>query len=447
MGVGGIRAEDHYAALVASSDDAIVAKNLEGTIVSWNPAAERIFGYSAEEMIGQSIRRIIPEDRQDEEDRILGRVGRGERIEQLFTQRLRKDGSLIDLLLTVSPVKDAAGRIVGASKIARDATEFVAHQRRVEESEERFRMMADNISQLAWIAQPDGYIIWYNKRWYEYTGTTLEEMKGWGWKAVHHPDHVERVEKHFRRSIESGTEWEDTFPLRGTDGKYRWYLSRAKPIRDVNGEIVYWFGTNTDITAQREQEEQIRLLMMEVNHRAKNMLSLIQVLARRSAPDNEEFVDRFEGRIAGLAANQDLLIQRQWREVPIGELAASQLAFLGESLGQVETGGPELSVTPRAAEVIGMALHELGTNSIKYGALSNTEGRVVLEWTLVNDDSALRICWREKGGPPVEPPEREGFGTTLMRDVPQRSLDAKVSMDYDGTGICWTLETSAALAD
>jgi PAS domain S-box-containing protein len=122
------------------------------------------------------------------------------------------------------------------------------------DSEARFRAMADNIPQLAWMARPDGWLFWYNQRWYDYTGTTLEQMRGWGWRKVHHPDHMARVTMHFRERVHAGEPWEDTFPLRSRSGEWRWFLSRALPIRDRTGRVVLWFGTNTDITAQREAE-------------------------------------------------------------------------------------------------------------------------------------------------------------------------------------------------
>ena len=131
------------------------------------------------------------------------------------------------------------------------------HQAR--QTEARFDMVADGIPQLAWMAGPDGALTWYNRRWYHFTGTTFADMAGWGWKSVHHPDHVQRVEQRFRECIETGTAWEDTFPLRGKDGEYRWFLSRAMPIRDTagNGAIIGWFGTNTDITELREAEQRL----------------------------------------------------------------------------------------------------------------------------------------------------------------------------------------------
>jgi PAS domain S-box-containing protein len=116
------------------------------------------------------------------------------------------------------------------------------------DGEERFRTLADHIAQLAWMADASGWIFWYNERWFRYTGTTLDEMEGWGWRKVHHPDHIDRVVEKFRGAIAAGETWEDTFPLRSREGEYRWFLSRAMPIRDEDGNVLRWFGTNTDIT-------------------------------------------------------------------------------------------------------------------------------------------------------------------------------------------------------
>ncbi len=137
------------------------------------------------------------------------------------------------------------------------------HDRRVAEdaarlSELRFRTLADSIPQLAWIAQPDGEIRWYNRRWFDYTGTELAEMEGWGWQAVHDPAILPRVIDRFKAALASGEPWEDTFPLRRHDGAMRWHLSRALPVRDAGGRIACWFGTNTDITDQRAIEAELR---------------------------------------------------------------------------------------------------------------------------------------------------------------------------------------------
>ena len=124
--------------------------------------------------------------------------------------------------------------------------------------EQQFRTLANSISQLAWMADGEGYIFWYNDRWYNYTGTTFEEMQGWGWQKVHHPDEVTRVVERIKVAFATGEPWEDTFPLRSKSGEYRWFLSRALPITNEEGRVVRWFGTNTDITEQRELEQALR---------------------------------------------------------------------------------------------------------------------------------------------------------------------------------------------
>lgn len=154
------------------------------------------------------------------------------------------------------------GRLPDGRRVRLAAWQDITEQKRVQEalgeSVERFHTLADNMSQFAWMADASGWIFWYNKRWYEFTGTTLDEMEGWGWRKVHHPDHVGRVVEKISRCFETGEAWEDIFPLRRKDGGYRWFLSRAIPIRDAEGSVIRWFGTNTDVTEQREAEEELR---------------------------------------------------------------------------------------------------------------------------------------------------------------------------------------------
>ena len=426
-----------YAAIIESSDAAIIAKSLDGIVLTWNAGAERIFGWSAEEMVGQTIRRLLPADRQHEEDEILARINKGERIRTFETERLRKDGTTVQIAVLISPVFGKDGEIVAASKMARDITAEKQLRDTLQATERRFRLMADNISQLAWIAEPDGSIHWYNDRWYQYTGTDLAMMDGWGWQKIHHPDHVGRVTEQFKQCIASGEEWEDTFPLLGADGEYRWFLSRAVPLRGDDGQIQCWFGTNTDITERRTAERQIDLLLREVNHRSKNMLAIIQSMARRTLGTDSPFVARLEARIAAMAANQDLLVDGDWKPVPIVALLDSQLAMLGEGRAQVHYDGPELDLLPAAGEAIAMAVHEMATNAEKYGALSVPGGRIAIVWAVTQGE--FTMSWTESGGPPVEVPERQGFGSQILTAVPKGKLRGEVEVRYPREGFVWLL--------
>ena len=205
-------------------------------------------------------------------DRVVQRIRQsfenGTPWEDTFPLRGR-DGNYRWFLSRALPIRNAAGKVVRWFGTNTDITEQIEAENALRESETRFRELADNISQFAWTADQAGWIYWYNKRWLEYTGTTLEQMEGWGWQKVHHPEHVDRVVQRIRQSFENGTPWEDTFPLRGRDGNYRWFLSRALPIRNAAGKVVRWFGTNTDITEQLEAEKALRELNENLEQRVE----------------------------------------------------------------------------------------------------------------------------------------------------------------------------------
>ena len=440
--------EAHFAAIVENSYDAIVSKDLSGRVTTWNAAAERLFGWSEEEMVGQPVRRIIPPDRQDEEDAILARIRAGELVPKFETVRQNKSGESIPVAVTVSPIRNASGEIIGASKIAHDLREQSSLRQELRESQQQFVALAQYIPQLAWMADSKGWIFWYNQRWYDYTGTTLQEMQGWGWKSVHHPDHVDRVVERIQHSFDTGTPWEDTFPLRGADGNFRWFLSRANPLKDDRGNVLLWCGTNTDVTEQLAASELIKLLMNEVNHRARNMLATIQAIVNRTvAARDADLAASLSRRIAALAENQNLLNDTDWAGAHVRDIVSSQVAHVSDAEERrVVLAGPErLMLRPAAAETLGLAIHELATNAAKYGALSVDGGRVDVRWDVERNggDSRFRIEWRESGGPPVEPPEQTGFGTIIIERNPVAAMEAEVTVDFAPGGLVWTMTADA----
>jgi PAS domain S-box-containing protein len=176
--------------------------------------------------------------------------------------------------LDYSPVRDDTGKPVGVLAIVIDTTPWVHAERAQRESESRFRTLADNIAAFAWMADEAGNIYWYNKRWFDYTGLPFDEPKQWGWPLLQHPDHADRVMEKINRCLTTGEVWEDTFPLKGRDGIYRWFLSRAMPIRDDAEHVIRWFGTNTDITEHLEEAERNAQLATIVATSADGIISM-----------------------------------------------------------------------------------------------------------------------------------------------------------------------------
>lgn len=323
-------------------------------------------------------------------------------------------------------------------------------------SEAEFRTLADNIHQFAWMTDASGWIYWYNKRWYDYTGTTLEQMQGWGWSDVHHPDHLDRVVEKVSQCFETGEPWEDTFPLRAKDGTYRWFLSRALPIRNDQGQVVRWLGTNTDITERLLAEEHRKLLIDELNHRVKNTLVTVQSIVAqvlRSAAAEEETRDAIDSRLVALSCSHDLLTRENWESAGLRDVVFEALAPFRtnrneknrETTKRFDIRGPALRLPPKTALALGMAFHELLTNAVKYGALSNENGTISIAWTV--REGVLRLRWTEKDGPPVAAPIRKGFGSRLIERGLARDLDGTVSLRFDPTGVVCEIELAATAGE
>ena len=253
------RATRLLSAIVDSSDDAIISKDLNGIITSWNKGAERLFGYTSAETVGQSVTMLIPPDRLDEEPNILARLKRGERVDHFETIRRKKDGTLIDISLTISPVRDGRGTVIGASKIARDISERKRAEAALLASEARFRQLANSMPQIVWTARPDGYLDYYNERWYEFTGFAGDSFGDNSWEPILHPDDIQRCRETWYGAVQSGKPYEIEYRFKDRrEDRWRWFVGRALPVRDATGTIVKWFGSCTDIDDQKRVEDELR---------------------------------------------------------------------------------------------------------------------------------------------------------------------------------------------
>jgi PAS domain S-box-containing protein len=266
-----------------------------------------------------------------------------------------------------------------------------------------------------------------------------------------HPDDVGGVQVAIATALDPSDPkpFAINYRIRRRDGSVRWvenhglaYIEGAGPERRVAGFV----GTLADITERKQREEREHLLMREINHRAKNMLSVVDAIAHQTATRNpEDFIERFSERIQALAANQDLLIRNAWHGVEIEDLVRAQLAPFADLMGSRIVGcGPKLRLNAASAQAIGLALHELATNAGKYGALSKDTGLLHIGWR--TEGETFTMSWAERDGPPVFPPQRRGFGTIVMQQMAERSVDGRVELDYAPSGVTWCLICPAANA-
>ena len=228
----------------------------------------------------------------------------------------------------------------------------------------------------------------------------------------------------------------------------RWLLLRADIALSAAGAPARAVGVLMDISERKLAEEHVRLLMREVNHRSKNLLSVVQSVASQTASRGtpQDFVQRFGERLQGLAASHDLLVRNSWRGVELGELIRSQLAHFLDLIGaRITLEGPTVHLTAPAAQTLGMAFHELATNAGKYGSLSGSVGTLAIHWALTAAESGSRLSirWQESGGPRVTAQRRKGFGTLLITQVTRSSLQAEITLDLDPQGVRWALDAPA----
>lgn len=222
----------------------------------------------------------------------------------------------------------------------------------------------------------------------------------------------------------------------GHDGSARWYEFHMEPIRNAQQQVIGLAAAAVDVTTRKEAESHLRLLMRELTHRSKNLLAVIQAMARQTATHTrsvDDFLDHFGARLQALASSHDLLVQQSWHGVPLKDLIHSQLGhYLKGPKAQVTLQGRDVTLKPEAAQSLGLALHEMCTNAAKYGALSSPAGRVTIGWEVapLDGETGLDLRWRESNGPPVTPPRQAGFGTLVIERNLSNALGARVTLDY-----------------
>ena len=427
----------------------------DGRLLRVNQALCRMLGTPAEELTLKSFRDIVHPDDAAGGAGLLEETRDGDgtcRPDDTDRRFLHRDGTVIWARLTVSCVRRNDGSIDYLVAAIEDITERKNVEEELRKSEARFRSSVLQSPLPTLLFDDSEQILGISESWLRETNYSADELRRLeDWTSRAHGERsaaiLELIRGIIRQYAGAATvRVSRDAPIRTKDGRERlWHFVSSSLGLQSDGRRLF-LSVAQDVTDRKAYEDQILFLMHEVNHRAKNMLGLVQAVARQTAArDPEEFAARFDERIRALAANQDLLVRNDWRGVGVEDLVRAQLAPFADLVGsRITVDGPRLRLRAAAGQAIGLAMHELATNAGKYGALSVEAGRVEVCWRL--EDDTFVMSWIEFGGPPVVQPQRRGFGTTVTGSMVKLSVNGEVDLDYRPEGVTWRVRCPAANA-
>jgi len=413
-GLSGIKALEHMArqvsaynrSLIEASLDPLVTIGPDGTITDVNAATEQATGRPRQQLIGTDFADYFTEP--DRARQGYQQVFREGAVRDYALEIRRSDGHITPVLYNAAVYRDEAGQVVGVFAAARDISERKRAERARQESETAFRLLADSVPQLVWMCRPDGLNIYFNQRWVEYTGLTLEECYGRGWDTPFHPEDKQPAWDAWNRAVATGGDYRIECRLRAADGCYRWFLIKGVPLRDSRGAILKWFGTCTDIDDLKRAEQEVRSLNTELEQRVSERTAAVQRQAALIAAINaaqSEFISSASGRISFDSVLEKLL-----------RLTDSEYGFIDELLCT-----PDGQMVLSARAITNIAWNDasrkmydqfingtLNFTNLKslYGAVM-TSGKPVIANDAPNDP-------RRTGVPPGHPALRAFLGLPLI---------------------------------
>jgi PAS domain S-box-containing protein len=432
------------AILDSATGYAIITLDRDRAITSWNTGAELIFGWPAKEMIGQSADAIFtPEDREIDRPGIEMRKALDDGIARDERWHMRQDGSRFWASGLLMPLKNGGGFL----KIARDEADRRRGIEALRESREHFLALVENVPQLIWRCGSLGECSWVSPQWAAFTGLSEEESLGQGWSEAVHPDDRTETAEAFPKAQATGELYLEHRIRRGSDGHYIWFQSRATRL---SADPEEWLGTSTDIDELKRLKERQDLLMRELHHRTGNLLAVVGSIARRTAQSSEsidDFQSRFGDRLLALSRVQSLIAREASPELDIGDLVELELTAQGWDIdgAKIVTQGPRFLLNARQAEALALALHELATNTMKYGALAQEDGKLLIEWSPCAG-AGLIFEWQESGVPSVAAgaETRRGYGRELIEVALPHALGATTMMEFrPGEGVYCRIELAA----
>ncbi len=425
-----------------------------GRFLRANDAMCKFLGYTEDELRERTVWEIThPEERERDREPVRRLLSGELPVFDVEKRYIRKDGTPVWARTTINVIRDEYGRPVRNIAVIQDLNARKEAEQALQASKDRLELALDAARLGSWQYDPVRLVFTGDARAKEIFGFDAAEEEAPIAEILKrlHPDDVETV----LQAIEEALDPIDPrravkrFRIRQQHGEFRWVETLGQASFEGAGaarRAVTLVGTCQDVTERREREEKEHLLMREINHRAKNMLSVVHAIAHQTATRNpEDFIARFSERIQALSANQDLLIRNEWNGVEVEDLVRAQLAHFVGLIGQrIGLRGPRLRLRASSAQAIGLALHELATNAGKYGALSSDRGHVGVSWA--TDGDTFCMDWTERDGPPVSAPQRSGFGTIVMEMMAERSVAGKVDLAFAPAGVTWRLTCPAVNA-
>jgi PAS domain S-box-containing protein len=429
--------------MLAQVSDAVIAVDGDGRITYLNAAAERLYGIAASGALGRTLSTIYEARWLHPEDEAAAAAAlrehgewRGEYV------HVRQDGRELDVESSITVLRKFAGQTPGLLAVIRDVTERKQHEDIVLVSEIRYRRLFETAHDGILILDPGSRkIVDANPFMTRMLGYSHDQLVGKELFEIGLLEDEAASQDMVRTLKRTNQVRYENLPLKSQGGRHQEVEVVANLYDESSCPVIQC--NIRDITERKRTEEHVKLLMAEVNHRAKNLLAVVQAIAHQTSKygDPATFAARLSDRIDGLAAGQDLLVRNQWQGVEVADLVEAQLAHFKDLIGtRVLIAGPPARLTMTAAQGIGMALHELATNAAKYGALSNLDGQVRIAWQVTAAaQPAFSMSWREEGGPRVAAPTRRGFGQIVIGRMAEAAVEGRADIVFRETGLSWNL--------